>query len=209
MTTNKYDTVVVDYKTGNVDSVLKAVKKFNKTVVLSEDAKIIENANRLILPGQGSFDYGMRKLKDLNLIDLIKNFGIKQKKPILGICLGMQILANFGYENNKVTEGLGLIEGEIKLIDTSLRLPHIGWNEVMFSSNNILLNDIKNNSDFYFVHSYYFDCKSKENIIGRSMYGVEFPTIVNEKKIFGVQFHPEKSLKNGLKIINNFLNIDA
>ena len=126
---NSYDVVVIDYNTGNVDSVIKAVRLFGKNVILSNDIEIIKNSKKIILPGQGSFNYGMDQLNKLNLVKLIKTKANLDQTPILGICLGMQILANLGYEN-KVTEGLNLIDGKVKKISTNLRLPHIGWNEV-------------------------------------------------------------------------------
>lgn len=206
MTTNKYDVVVIDYKTGNVDSVIKAIKYFGKSVILSNDPRDIINAGKLILPGQGSFDFGMEQLKNLNLIDLIQKCVEIDRTPILGICLGMQLLADVGYENKK-TNGLGFIQGEVKKLETKLKLPHIGWNEVHFTQNSILFKELENNKDFYFVHSYYFNCLNQENILAVSDYNFKFPSIIAKKNIYGFQFHPEKSLKNGLKLLNNFLEI--
>ena len=203
---NSYDVVVIDYNTGNVDSVIKAVRLFGKNVILSNDIEIIKNSKKIILPGQGSFNYGMDQLNKLNLVKLIKTKANLDQTPILGICLGMQILANLGYEN-KVTEGLNLIDGKVKKISTNLRLPHIGWNEVCIKKKNNLISKIENNKDFYFVHSYYYECIEKDCIIATSTYGHEFATIINKDNIFGVQFHPEKSLKSGLQIIRNFLEL--
>ncbi len=203
---NSYDVVVIDYNTGNVDSVIKAVRLFGKNVILSNDIEIIKNSKKIILPGQGSFNYGMDQLNKLNLVKLIKTKANLDQTPILGICLGMQILANLGYEN-KVTEGLNLIDGKVKKISTNLRLPHIGWNEVYIKKKNNLISKIENNKDFYFVHSYYYECIEKDCIIATSTYGHEFATIINKDNIFGVQFHPEKSLKSGLQIIRNFLEL--
>lgn len=203
---NSYDVVVIDYNTGNVDSVIKAVRLFGKNVILSNDIEIIKNSKKIILPGQGSFNYGMDQLNKLNLVKLIKTKANLDQTPILGICLGMQILANLGYEN-KVTEGLNLIDGKVKKISTNLKLPHIGWNEVYIKKKNNLISKIENNKDFYFVHSYYYECIEKDCIIATSTYGHEFATIINKDNIFGVQFHPEKSLKSGLQIIRNFLEL--
>jgi len=200
--------VIIDYNTGNVDSIIKILKFFNSSVELTNSHKAIENAQIIILPGQGSFSFGMEQLNNLRLIDLIKDKVINKKTPILGICLGMQILATSGIEN-KYTEGLGFIDGEIKKIPTKYKLPHIGWNEVSFKNNNKIFFDIENNKDFYFIHSYYFECKNKENIIATTNYGFEFPSAIQKKNILGFQFHPEKSLKNGLKLIGNFLKNNA
>jgi imidazole glycerol-phosphate synthase subunit HisH len=208
MTINNPEIVIIDYNTGNVDSIIKATKLFNPSVKLTSSYKVIENAKKIILPGQGSFNYGMEQLLNLGLVNLIKDKVINKKTPILGICLGMQILANSGIEN-KHTEGLGFIDGEIKRIPTKYKLPHIGWNEVSFTNTNKRFSNIENDKDFYFVHSYYFECKNKENIIATSNYGFEFPSIIQKDNILGFQFHPEKSLKNGLKLISNFIENNA
>lgn len=206
MNINKYDVAVIDYNTGNIDSVIKAIKYFNKSVILTNNQKDIDNSKRIILPGQGSFQFGMQQLEELNLIDLIKKKALIDKIPTLGICLGMQLFADLGYEKEK-TAGLGFIKGEIKKISTSLKLPHIGWNEVSFEQKNDLFDDLDNDKDFYFVHSYYFDCSRSENILAKTNYDFKFPSIVRDNNIVGFQFHPEKSLKNGFKLLNNFLQI--
>lgn len=208
MSINNPEVVIIDYNTGNVDSILKATKLFNPSVELTNNYKVIEKAKKIILPGQGSFDYGMEQLLNLGLVNLIKDKIVNKKTPILGICLGMQILGNSGIEN-KHTEGLGFIDGEIKKIPTKYKLPHIGWNEVSFTNTNKSFFNIENDKDFYFVHSYYFECTNKENIIATSNYGFEFPSIIQKDNILGVQFHPEKSLKNGLKLISNFIENNA
>jgi glutamine amidotransferase len=206
MNINKYDVAVIDYNTGNIDSVIKAIKYFNKSVILTNNQKDIDNSKRIILPGQGSFQFGMQQLEKLNLIDLIKKKALIDKIPTLGICLGMQLFADLGYEKEK-TAGLGFIKGEIKKISTSLKLPHIGWNEVSFEQKNDLFDDLENDKDFYFVHSYYFDCSKSKNILAKTSYDFKFPSIIRDNNIVGFQFHPEKSLKNGFKLLNNFLKI--
>ena len=206
MSTNKYDVAIMDYNTGNVDSVIKAIKHFGKSVILSNNPKDIINAAKIILPGQGSFHFGMEQLEKFDLIGLIKKRVEIDKVPILGICLGMQLLADVGYEN-KTTSGLGFIPGEIKKMTTKLKLPHIGWNEVNYIQSSVLFRELENNKDFYFVHSYYYDCLNKENILATSDYDFKFPSIIGKENIFGCQFHPEKSLKSGLKLLNNFLEI--
>lgn len=206
MSTNKYDVAIIDYNTGNVDSVIKAIKIFDKTVILTNNKKEIENSKKIILPGQGSFHFGMQELKKLDLIDLLKYKVLKEKVPILGICLGMQLFAEVGFEKQRTT-GLSFIEGSVKKIPSSLKLPHIGWNEVSFSKKDPLFDDIDNNKDFYFVHSYYFECSKLNDKLAITNYDFDFPSIIRKDNVVGLQFHPEKSLKNGLKLINNFLKI--
>ena len=206
MSTNKFDVAIIDYNTGNVDSVIKAIKFFDKSVILTNDKDKIQNSKRIILPGQGSFHFGIQELKKLDLIDLLKKKVLIEKAPILGICLGMQLFAEVGYEKQK-TLGLGFINGSVKKIPTSLKLPHIGWNEVNFLKKDTLFDDLENNKDFYFVHSYYYECSEAKDKLAITNYNFDFPSIVRKNNVVGFQFHPEKSLKNGLKLINNFLNI--
>ncbi len=206
MSTNKFDVAIIDYNTGNVDSVIKAIKFFDKSVILTNDKDKIQNSKRIILPGQGSFHFGIQELKKLDLIDLLKKKVLIEKVPILGICLGMQLFAEVGYEKQK-TLGLGFINGSVKKIPTSLKLPHIGWNEVNFLKKDTLFDDLENNKDFYFVHSYYYECSEAKDKLAITNYNFDFPSIVRKNNVVGFQFHPEKSLKNGLKLIKNFLNI--
>ena len=207
MNTNKLDVVVVNYNTGNVDSILKAISMANKTAALSNNREVILSAKKIILPGQGSFDYGMDQLLDLNLVNLIIEQVKVKKIPILGICLGMQLLAEIGYENGKTTKGLGLIEGKVKKIPTNLKLPHVGWNEVIIKKKDKIFCGIENQKDFYFIHSYYFECNNTNEVLSSTDYNFNFASSVGKENIYGVQFHPEKSLKNGLKILDNFLKI--
>ena len=199
------EVVIIGYKTGNVDSVFTAIKFLGFNPVLTSDKKIIEKANRIILPGQGSFDHGMIKINELGLYDLIKFKILNEKVPTLGICLGMHLLATYGYENNVETKGLNCIKGKVKKLNVELNLPHIGWNENYFLTKDNILENIKDRCDFYFAHSYYFECEEKY-VISNFNYGNKFPSIINCDNIYGVQFHPEKSLKNGLNILKNFLN---
>ena len=206
MNTNKYDVAVIDYNTGNVDSVIKAIKFFGKSVILTNNKTEIQNSKRIILPGQGSFHFGIQELKKLDLINLLKEKVLIEKIPILGICLGMQLFAEVGYEKQE-SLGLGFINGSVKKIPTSLKLPHIGWNEVNFLKKDTLFNDLENNKDFYFVHSYYYECSDIKDKLATTNYNFDFTSIVRKNNVVGFQFHPEKSLKNGLKLINNFLKI--
>ena len=195
----------MDYKVGNVNSVIKAVKHLGYSPVFSNQLKEIQESEAIILPGQGSFDYAMDQIDKLSVKEKIYNH-VQKGKKLLGICLGMQILASKGYENNKKTIGLNLIKGEvIKFKSKNIKLPHIGWSEVKQVADDMLFKDIDNKSDFYHCHSYIFKTKDKKNIIGFSKYKEKFATVIKKDNVYGVQFHPEKSLKFGLKLLENFL----
>lgn len=205
---------IIDYGVGNILSIQNAIRFNGFDPIITSKPELIEKSTHIILPGVGAFPAAMEKLKKLNLIDPLKSF--KEKgKFILGICLGMQLLFSKS-EEFKNTEGLKLIEGDITKLDKfdnyhDIKLPNIGWRKLdLDSSNNKieLLTDIKKNSQFYFVHSYALKEFSKNVKIIKSSYGnINFPAIVKENNIFGCQFHPEKSRENGLKLINNFLNL--
>ena len=211
--------LIIDYGSGNTKSVYNSVKtilqnfdRFSK-VKVSNNLSEIKKADKIILPGVGSFDQCMnriRKIKDL--VETLKFQVITKKKLFLGICVGMQILADYGYENKK-TKGLSWINGDVKplknFITTSkkLKIPHMGWNNLCFYKSNNLLDEITNDDQFYFVHSYFFDIKNKNNIICNTNYGINIPAIVNKDNIFGFQFHPEKSGSSGLKILYNWLKV--
>ena len=200
--------LVLDYKTGNVDSVIKAIQLLGYDVIFSSEKDDLNKAHKIILPGQGSYDYAMNQLKILEIQDaLIKK--IKNENIfVLGICLGMQILSSIGFEN-KDTKGLDLIRGKVKKIkEKPNKLPHLGWNTVTFlDSDEKIFREIPNKSDFYFIHSFFFSCDNSKNIIATSYYNQDFPAIIKKDSIYGIQFHPEKSLKNGIKLIQNFLNL--
>ena len=150
----------------------------------------------------------MKKLNSNDLAESLKSIVNIKKIPILGICLGMQLFSTKGYENNKVTNGLDLIEGEVIKFDIekNFKLPHVGWNSVNFLSKNALFSGINNDVDFYFTHGYHFSCKNVDNILSKTNYGINFCSTIKKNNIFGVQFHPEKSLKNGIKLLKNFVN---
>jgi imidazole glycerol-phosphate synthase subunit HisH len=201
--------LVIDYKTGNVDSVIKAIKMNGYDVIFSSKKKDFDKVSKIILPGQGAYDYAMDQLIKLDLYDQIIR-SVKDKSiPILGICLGMQILSDFGLENKK-TKGLGLIAGSVESMKAyPEKLPHLGWNSVKFlKTKNKLFSNIKNNKDYYFIHSYYFKCKNKNDVLATTNFNENIASIVNKDLVYGIQFHPEKSLKNGLKLIENFLKIN-
>lgn len=197
---------VVDYGAGNIFSVINALDFLGVENVLTNDPKILCEAEGLILPGVGAFPAAMYKLRESGVLDVILEES--QKKPLLGICLGMQMLFEYSYEFEK-TKGLGLLPGDIKLMqpsDTRLKIPHMGWNSLNILNDNPLLRDIPENSFVYFVHSYKA-CTEEQYIGAYADYDEQVPALVFHKNIFGAQFHPEKSGKIGLKILKNFADL--
>ena len=205
---------IIDYGLGNIvsaqQSFLKVVLESNlkADVIISNNPDDLNDSSHIVLPGQGAFKSCMDGLKKIpRMVDALEKIVIKNKKPFLGICVGMQLLADFSLENGK-HEGLGWIEGSVKKMNVkNLKLPHMGWNNVSLTKENCDMNFSSENKDFYFVHSYYFDCLNKENIIAKTDYSINFPSIVSKENIYGVQFHPEKSSKQGLELIKNFLSL--
>lgn len=193
--------VIIDYGLGNLTSVKNALNKLKIPATISGNPKIIKKAQALILPGVGAAGQGMSNLKKLGLDDLITE-QVKTNKPILGICLGMQLLFSSSEEGN--INCLNLINGKVKKFNTKLKVPEMGWNQVEIGNNSKLLKGIKNNSYFYFVNSYYCKPRSKEVIKGLTEYGKKFCSVVQKDNIFGVQFHPEKSGDAGLQLLKNF-----
>ena len=206
---------IVDYGTGNLNSVSKALEvaaeQINKkiNIKISNNPKDILDSDKIILPGQGSYRQCALGVKNIKgLWDSLNEFVLVKKKPIFGICVGMQLFSEHGYEE-QVTEGFGWIKGSVKKIEINnkdLKLPHMGWNEVNVVKKNDLFLDIKNLSHFYFVHSFAFEAKDEKDVICITDY--EKPVIagVLKENIFGTQFHPEKSQSNGIKLLSNFLN---
>lgn len=192
---------------GNIQSVSSAVYSLGFDPILINNSSKLDDISHLIIPGVGNFRAAMSNICDLNFMYFLKKYA-DSGRPLLGICLGMQILASKGNEGGK-TEGLDLISGEIKILP-SKKLPHVGWNEVFFSRKHPVLHNIKNGMDFYFVHSYHFSCQDKANVLGVTHYDNEdFPSIIGVKNLVGVQFHPEKSQLNGMILMENFLNWDG
>jgi glutamine amidotransferase len=196
---------ILDYGVGNIFSLKNILKKNDINFSYSRSKKDILNATHLILPGVGSFNVAIKKLSESISIDFLNNEVLNKKKPILGICVGMQIMATNGYENT-LTSGLGWIEGSVKVIDSKkLPLPQVGWNSLLlFKRKSDIINQIEN-KDFYFLNSYYFYIMNKKNVIAYSSYGIKFPSVIQKDNIIGVQFHPEKSQKAGLQLIKNFI----
>ncbi|WP_294396812.1 imidazole glycerol phosphate synthase subunit HisH [uncultured Clostridium sp.] len=196
---------IIDYGMGNLKSVYNALKKVNFDCQISSEVTDIEMADKLILPGVGAFKDAMDNLQNLDLILPIRK-KVNDGCPLLGICLGMQMLFDEGYEC-ELRKGLGFIEGKIKLMNSkeNLKVPHIGWNRLEFNRENKILNNINKESFVYYVHSFMATEMIDENLIAYSKYGdINIPGIVNKGNVYGMQFHPEKSGEVGLKILKNF-----
>ncbi len=200
--------VIIDYGMGNLGSVVRAVEECHHQPFVTNDPEDLKKASHIILPGVGSFTNGMHNIRELGFDSALRLQAVDNSVPLLGICLGMQLLANRGFEGGQ-TEGLGFIPGEVKRLQPQAeaeRIPHIGWNEVVIRPGAFLFNGIQSGRDFYFVHSYHFIPKDQDFIIASTPYCGEFVSAIGSKNIFGVQFHPEKSLRLGLTFLKNFLN---
>jgi glutamine amidotransferase len=197
---------IVDYGMGNVRSVQKAIEYVapNERVVLTDDADLINQADRVVFPGQGAMGACMHALNQHGLTDVIKKCA--NEKPFLGICLGLQLLFDFSEENGGI-HGLGIIAGNVvKFEKNSLKIPHMGWNTVKQASKHPLWHNIDDNARFYSVHSYYVQTKNADVAAGTTDYGLDFTCAIAKNNIFAVQFHPEKSQHDGLQLLTNFVN---
>ena len=204
---------IVDYNSGNISSVINSFKEVAKDKVnieVTSDLDKIKSSDKLVLPGQGSFKSCIDALNKINgLTDTLSEFAINNKKPLLGICVGLQMFADIGYEEIE-TKGLGWISGKVSKINNQngkYKLPHIGWNEISIVKDSKIFKDIKNKSHMYFVHSYEFIPEDNNVISATIDYSSDIVCSVEKENIFGTQFHPEKSDKIGLKIIDNFINL--
>ena len=204
---------IVDYKSGNISSVInsfQAVAQDNININVTEDLNQIKSSDKIVLPGQGSFKSCIDALNNIRgLVDTLKDFALVNKKPLLGICVGLQMFADVGYEEAE-TKGLGWIPGKVSKIDNKngkYKLPHIGWNEIEFMKNSKIYNGIENKSHMYFVHSYEFIPEDKSVISATVDYSTKVVCSIEKENLFGTQFHPEKSDKLGLQIIKNFINL--
>lgn len=200
--------VIIDYEMGNVRSVLNAFLMITKDVLITQKREDIEKAEKIVLPGVGAFGEGMKNLKELGLIPVLEEQVLKAKKPFLGICVGMQLLADEGFEFGH-HRGLGWIPGSVKRLEVGdLVLPHVGWNDLHLNQPaHLLVERLPEKSDFYFVHSYAFSPKNASDTVAMSHYGQDFTAIVAREHIFGVQFHPEKSQKTGKVLLENFVKL--
>jgi imidazole glycerol-phosphate synthase subunit HisH len=205
---------VIDYGSGNLKSAAKALEtaasniNINSKIVVTSDPNKIKQSDKIVLPGQGSFRdcaLSIRNIPGLN--EVLNEFVLEKKKPILGICVGMQLFAKNGYESQE-TKGFGWINAEVRKINNmnkKLKLPHMGWNEIELKKDCFLFSNIKNKSHVYFIHSYEFMTKEKDCVVATTNYGNSIIVSIKKENIIGTQFHPEKSQKNGLIILENFL----
>lgn len=197
--------VIIDYGLGNKSSIVRVFDRLKVPCILSTDRNEILTAEKIILPGVGHFTKGMENLRNLNLIPILNEAVLEKKIPILGICLGMQLMTNFSEEGNE--KGLAWINAETKKFDTNLKIPHVGWNTLNQPKTDSILKSISEKEQFYFVHSYAIQCNEKQDILASSTYGQEFVAAFQKENIYGTQFHPEKSHQQGLNIIKNFINV--
>lgn len=201
---------IIDYGLGNVKAFANVYNSLNIPVTVANRVEKLKCAEKLILPGVGSFDHAMERLQNSGMREMLDELVLKRHIPILGICVGMQILAHSSEEGQRA--GLGWLAGEVKKFDVSklkhdTHLPHMGWNDVEPQEHNHLFRGIEAGGRFYFLHSYYFYCCQKQNILAVTDYGGHFACAINSNNIYGVQFHPEKSHHYGVQLLKNFANL--
>tara|TARA_B100000401_G_scaffold21517_1_gene12938 strand:- start:554 stop:1180 length:627 start_codon:yes stop_codon:yes gene_type:complete len=204
---------IVDYNSGNISSVINSFKEAAKdkvSIEVTSDLNKIKSSDKVVLPGQGSFKSCVDALNNISgLVDTLNEFVVNNKKPLLGICVGLQMFADIGFEET-ATKGLGWISGKVSKIDNQngkYKLPHIGWNQINIVKESKILKDIENNAHMYFVHSYEFIPNDKDVVCAKTDYSSNIVCSVEKENIFGTQFHPEKSDRDGLKIIDNFITL--
>lgn len=201
---------IVDYGAGNIKSIRNMLKKIGVTSTISSEKAAIAAAEKLIIPGVGHFDYGMNQLKESGLIEILNQRALEDKVPVLGICLGAQLLGKRSEEAR--AEGLGWIDMEVKkfnqdILPENYKVPHMGWNEVEVQKKSLILEATEELERFYFVHTYHMVATNAEDILAKASYGYAFDAAVEKENIYGVQFHPEKSHKYGMKLLSNFSKI--
>lgn len=201
--------VIVDYDVGNLASVCNMLQKAGTDAVISRDRGEILAADKLILPGVGHFDHGMKMLQESGLRDTLDRFALEFRRPVLGICLGAQMLGKMSDEGHQ--PGLGWIDMECRRFQDSkeFRVPHMGWAQIQSKRPSMLFKNAAPDARYYFVHSYYMTCANPQNIIATCDYGVKFTCSIKNDNIFGVQFHPEKSLRHGLALMSAFAGYTA
>ena len=201
---------IIDYGVGNIFAFQNVYKRLNIPTNIAKNVEDLVDVDKLILPGVGNFDYAMTQLNSSGLKASLDELVLVKKVPVLGICVGMQMMANDSEEGN--LKGLGWIDASVKKIDAKkidyhTKLPHMGWNDVIPFRKNKLFTGLEKSSVFYFLHSYYFHCNNKNNIISTSEYGIKFTSSVQNDNIYGIQFHPEKSHSNGERLLYNFTKL--
>ncbi len=200
---------IIDYGVGNLNSIKNMLKKIGVDSIISSQSGDIESADKLILPGIGSFEYGMKKLRGAEYYDILQQKVLQNKTPILGVCLGAQLLLN-GSEEGEHVDGLGWIAGKAVRFDQSkmaedFKVPHMGWNELQVKKESRLFTDMYPDQRYYFVHSYHMVCDQQADVLAESNYSYNFVAAVEKQNVMGVQFHPEKSHKFGMKLYENFI----
>lgn len=198
---------ILDYGLGNIRAFINVYDRLNIPIVTIKTKNDFDGVTKLILPGVGAFDEAMMKLNNSGLREDLERLVLGEKLPVLGICVGMQMLAKSSEEGE--LPGLGWIEGSVRKFNTNnipykTKLPHMGWNNISITKENILMKGLSQNSEFYFLHSYFFNCADSSQTLTTSFYGIEFTSAISHRNIYGVQFHPEKSHQNGITLLNNF-----
>lgn len=201
---------IIDYGLGNICAFANLYERLNIHISVAKTADQLKSASKIILPGVGAFDHAMSKLNNSGMREPLEEMVLDDQVPALGICVGMQMLAKSSDEG--VLPGLGWIDGNVKKFDVSYlnsktQLPHMGWNTIHPKNDNPLLLNLSNNSRFYFLHSYYFQCNNQNDTVATTEYGIQFSSAVNDKNIYGVQFHPEKSHQWGIQLLKNFADL--
>lgn len=200
---------IIDYGLGNVKAFCNVYERLKIPVSIANNSIDLKTATKVILPGVGAFDYAMKKLTDSGMREILDSLVLGKKIPVLGICVGMQILAKNSEEGD--LNGLGWIDGSVKRFISSkendIQLPHMGWNNIQPTTGNLLFSKLDNRSRFYFLHSYFFQCNNAENSICITEYGLNFSSAINNGNIYGVQFHPEKSHQWGIQLLKNFAEL--
>lgn len=201
---------IIDYGSGNIKAIANIYEKLKVPYTIASIPDHVVGAKKIFLPGVGAFDETISKLDSTGFRKVLDKEVLENKVPIMGICVGMQILADSSEEG--VCKGLGYIKGKVKKIDANLilqkpKLPHLGWNSIEVLKKNELLKDVDPVFGFYFLHTYYFECEDQNNILATTNYGTTFASAVYRENIFGIQFHPEKSHQNGVKLLHNFANL--
>ena len=197
---------IIDYGVGNIKAFANIYKNLNIPFKIVKDISGFENITKLILPGVGSFDHAMTSLQNSGMREKLDELVLEKKIPVIGICVGMQMLAKSSEEGT--LNGLGWIDGIVKKFDKSkiknAPLPHMGWNNLKIEKKNKIFDNLEENPRYYFLHSYYFECENKEDVIATATYGEKFDCMINHKNIYGIQCHPEKSHHNGMQLLKNF-----